>query len=443
MRAFLLKGKSFWLVLGLLFLLPSIVVYAQNGDEDDEDGDDDEEKTTEVDPEAWKRFRDKVANDIRIEVDRRIKQVLTHQALVKQLDEVYKKNEVLIRKDYERQIAAFVKSEKKKWDDRMIPVTYPNIMGLKEFQKYVTIPPWKFNEDKSIAKPTESKEKIKARLEETLKKEFEKAYPLRPEKELKQEGRQKYPLIELTPENPRPLVKCVLRDGRGTNANVEGRLQRLNAERLQVQTPTGTRMLTRKDLSEETQALFYKDVNEKYVQLYVDEEIRKYEALRDGFITDWTQLILPNALFSSYYVPVTYLWDKLSFKWDEGSVVPSASAKKESKRVNNIRRQSTNLKIWWSRAEDEAKLYNVIFEHAKNIITPFVEKEIYLNAKELYKDDEEFGSIADDFVWRAKDKEWVTKKENSDRDKAEREAEANPNNGPEGPDGIDLGPGPM
>ena len=47
MRTFLLKGRSFWLVLGLLFLLPSIVVFAQEADDDDEDEDEEGDDETE------------------------------------------------------------------------------------------------------------------------------------------------------------------------------------------------------------------------------------------------------------------------------------------------------------------------------------------------------------------------------------------------------------
>ena len=415
MRTFLLRGRSFWLVLGLLFLLPCVVVFAQEADDDDED--EDEEKTEQADPDAWKAARDEIAKTIKIEIDKRVKQKVKHENIVRDLNKFTKVYEAFMKKDYEDQIASFVALEKKKWERNMIPAVYPNVMAKKEFQVFVP-PVWKYPVDK----PKAPMEIIKSMIEKNLDAQFVAAYPLKPMEELEKDGRKKYPLIMLTPENPRPHVKFMLREGRGTNARVEGRLQKINAERLQVQTATGTRMLTRKDLSEETQALFYKDVNDKYVQEYVDDEIRKYNALREGFVVDWTELLLPNALIFSNYVPNVYL-----------TIDP------KTKKPEKVIRQSTNLKKWITRVEYEGTIYKTQYEAEKKRITPGVEKEFYEHAaeKELY---------SENFIYREKDKEWVPESVAAERDAAEQAAEANQNQngGMEGPDGMpEPGPPPM
>ena len=126
MRTFLLRGRSFWLVLGLLFLLPCVVVFAQEADDDDED--DDEEKTEQADPDAWKAARDEIAKTIKIEIDKRVKQKVKHENIVRDLNKFTKVYEAFMKKDYEDQIASFVALEKKKWERNMIPAVYPNVI---------------------------------------------------------------------------------------------------------------------------------------------------------------------------------------------------------------------------------------------------------------------------------------------------------------------------
>ena len=70
MRTFLLRGRSIWLVLGLLFLLPCVVVFAQEADDDDED--EDEEKTEQADPDAWKAARDEIHAQVMGEIQTEI-----------------------------------------------------------------------------------------------------------------------------------------------------------------------------------------------------------------------------------------------------------------------------------------------------------------------------------------------------------------------------------
>ena len=419
MRAFLLRGKSFWLVLGLLFLLPGVVVFAQEAaDDEDEEDDEDKPKTEQVDPDAWKRAREDIIKAIKIEVDNRVKQKVKHENIVRNLNKLTKLYEDGMKKLFEEQIASFIALEQKKWEQKMIPAVYPNISIIKDFQ-FIKPPEWKLPVDK----PKAPMQTIKAMIEKRLEALFVSSYPLKSQEELEMEGRKKYPLIEVNESNPRPHVKFVLREGRGTNAKVEGRLQKINAERIQVQTATGTRMLTRKDLSEETQALFYRDINARYVQEFVANEIRQYNALREGFIVDWTQLLLPNALILSNYVPDVYLTtDPKTKKWEM------------------VIRQSTNLKRWITRIEYEATIYKKQYEAERVRITPDVEREFYEHAveKEFY---------SEKFVYRKKDKEWVPESVAAERDAAEQQAaEAKNNNGPggpEGPDGMPEGPGPM
>ena len=400
MRDFLQKGRIFWLLLGLSFVLPCMVAFPQDADDDE----DDEEKPEQVDPEAWKAAREEIVNAIRIEIDKRVKQKVKHENIVRDLNMATKLFETRVKAYYEMQIASFVASEKKKWERNMITATYPNVMARKEFQVFNT-PAWKYPVDK----PKLPMEMIKGVIEKSLDEQFGKAYPLKSEEELKKAGRQKYPLIELTNENQRPHVKFKLREGFGTNTQVEGRLQKINSERLQVQTANGTRMITRKDLSEETQALFYKDINAKYVQDYVDDEIRRYNALREGFVADWVELILPNALIAAGYVPMTYL-----------------TLDPKTKKPETVIRQSTNLKRWWTRVEHEARIYKEQFEAEKKRITPKVEKEFFEHAaeKELY---------SENFVYRKEDKEWVPESVSAERDAAAAGAPANPDGGEEEP----------
>ena len=88
-------------------------------------------------------------------------------------------------------------------------------------------------------------------MEKKLEKYFSDAYPLKSKEEFEAEGREKYKLITISEETPRPHVKIKLRGGKGSNTLVEGVLQRISSERLQVQ----GRWISRIDLDIETQAL--------------------------------------------------------------------------------------------------------------------------------------------------------------------------------------------
>ncbi|MBQ7652187.1 MAG: hypothetical protein IJS15_14595, partial [Victivallales bacterium] len=386
-----------------------------------------------LDPNEWKAKRDEIAAMIRKEVVARAQKIVTHDKIVNvgfnneinalrgiidvsvienkpglkyglknDADAFERKlyNELKRQRDY------FYKTELKKWENNMMP-KYPKF----DFQPKQP-PTWSV----PIPKPPKKLEQLKEEMEQKLEKIFTDAYRLKSEEELFAEGREKFKLITITEDNPRPYVKFTLRGGKGSNTAVEGVLQRITGERLQVQ----GRWIIRSDLDFETQAMLYKDANNKKIKDYVDTEIRKYNAIKDNFVSDWTMYLLPDEYMQNYYIPIDYL------------------VKNKKQQYFTVLRQSTNVKKWMSRYDYENFIYNTLLEKVKKAISHGVEVEFYTHAKDKDLYSENFEYVADL-------KEWMPNSVAQAHREEQQRALQQQQNGEMGPDGgmgPDFGPGP-
>ena len=396
----LFRSRKFWLTLGMSLVVPFFMATAQ--DDDYEDDEDEEEEQAEVN---WKDKRAEIMKLIDAEVDKQIKATISHEKIVALIGPKAAAFEASIVPELRKQREHFHGTELKKWDDRMIEATYPKFAFDPK-----PIPGWSW----PIADPQKTPEKIKDELCKKMEGIFVSAYPMRSVETMTEEGHKKYPLYQDV--DARPRVSFKLRGGRGVNTKVDGKLQKLNSERLQV----SGRWVSRKDLDLETQSMFYKDVNDAFVADYVEDEIRKYNVMKESFILDWCDYLLPESLMLNGYIPNNYL------ETDENT----------GKYFTNIR-FSSNSKKWVSRKDYEKKIYTSLYNIAKKKIAPAIEKDFFEHAedKELYSENFEFVKELN---------EWMPISEaDSYREEQERKLreKENPMLGPGGGLGNPLDPG--
>lgn len=365
------KTRKFWLLLGVSLMIPFFSAMAQDDDYDDEDEDDEEEEVN------WQDTRSAILKEISAEVDRRVRATVSHEKIVNLLAPRAKSFEDELKDDIKRQRDVFFVAEQKKWSKKMIEAPYPKF----DFEPK-QIPGWSW----PISEPAKSIEQIKNELENKLAKIFTEAYPPKSNETLKEEGQKKYPMVEDVDKRPRVAFK--LRGGFGTNTKVDGKLQRLNSERLQV----SGRWINRHDLDDETQAMFYKDVNDEFVNDYVEDELRRYKVTKESFILDWCDYLLPEALMCNGYIPNNYL------EIDEATGRPDS----------NIR-LSVNTKKWISRKEYEKKFYDTLYNVVKKKIAKDLEKDFFENAEArgLYSENFVIVQLYDDALKATGEEEWM------------------------------------
>jgi len=395
------KMRYFWLMLCMGLVMPLCMpAFAQEDEE--EEGEDEAEEA--VDPDAWKKERAELVKKINAEVKKRTSAIVTHQKIVGFIDANAGAYEKGIVKMLTNERGNFYAREVQAWKKKGLP-RYPNL-SIVPYEVHAWVYP--------IAVSKLDTAKIKAELEAFLQAKFRGAYPEESEKALYGRGREKYKMIEVVEGKPNPLVKFKLRGGKGIYTEVEGRLLQVTGERLRV----STRWINRVDLDDETSALFYKEVNDRFVKEYVEQEQRKYKALLESFVSDWTSYLLPDRLMKENYIPVNYL-------------IPNI----KTRRPDTVLRRSPNLKNWTTRKEFEQKIYKTAYDLEKGKQQKKVEQEFYTKATEH--------ECSENYEYVKEAKEWMP---NSvavayrEQKQAEAEAAKAARQGAGGPDGMG-GPG--
>ena len=379
--------KRFWLMLFLAVVLPLSMSFAQEGGGAAEvDPNDVEETETEggegaegeqVEPAyEWQAEREMLREQIASEVKSRVDQTITHPKTTNGIRSRAASFEAEILPIMTTQRSRFYEKEKRKWqedidDEDDTPLEYPD---MSSFLAYKTNGiEWKY--PIKAANPSDPG-KVRDALEKELYETFDAACPAEDTAVLREKGQKKYPMAP--PAKERPNVKFKLRGGKGTNTEVEGQLRFVQSLRIKV----NERWINRIDMEDEAAALFYPDVNKKLVDDYVNQEIRKYSALREGFVFDWVQLLLPDRLMSAGYVPDKYL-----------------TMNPKTKRFDYLWRQSSNVKSWITAKAFEDRAYKIQYEAETKRQMAIVSKEIFTNASQ-------YGARMD-YVWLEEAKDYV------------------------------------
>lgn len=347
--------RRVWFIIGLTFVLPLFTAIAQE--------DNDQQSDTTGD---WKTEREKIKQFITKKVNEEARKYAENE--VKK--EIKKIKDSSFEKDLKNRLKGernrYLEREKLRWADSIFHQDHsPQYPAFNYFP--IDVPDW---EEKNIKKkPEHSFEEIKKSLEKKLDKAFEKAYQEPDVTKLEEEGHKKYVLYQLGDGIDRPNVEVQLRGGKGTNTRVKGRLQAVRADRLQIQ----NRYINRNDLDEESQAMFYKEVNDRFVKEYVQTELRKYHALRENYVSDWCEFLLPDELMKELYIPKNY--DKIV-------------SNQQLKNVERLKRISTNSHNWISRIDFVKNMFIKKFTDQKAKLTPKMENEIFPKASETVEFDD-------------------------------------------------------
>ena len=304
-----------------------------------------------IDPNVWKKQREEIFREIAKEADKRARATVTKEGIVVKINVFAKKYEDEVRKEENRYRRKFIMSEQNKWREMEdMPDEYPNMSKYMD----ISIPEWKVNNPvkKDILK-------IRDDLERELTNIFESACKIKDYEELEREGKKKYPMYKLEEGKKKPFVTNItLRGGRGYAAReIEGRLEAITVNRLRI----GHRMISRNDLDEETQALFYDEVNQKMVEKYILQEQRRYKAIKEGFVNEWVSMAYPDMLMSEGYVPKQYI-------------------------INKTQRNSTNPQTWIQRNVYLDALYRTLLKKEIERITPEITKDFFENAVEKFQE---------------------------------------------------------
>ena len=307
-----------------------------------------------LDPNVWKAQRKEIFREIDKEAERRAKETVTREKIALLLNTRSNKYEEDVRNEQNRDRRKFIVSEQNKWRNMEdMPDSYPNM------SKYLDIvaPQWELEKGRLKSLVKRDMLKIREDMEKELTAIFEKHCKPKNIEDLEREGQEKYPMYKIEDGKKKPYVTNItLRGGRGYAANkIEGRLEAITVNRLKI----GPRMISRNDLDEDTQALFYDEVNQKMVEKYVLQEQRRYKAIKEGFVNDWVFMVYPDMLMAEGYVPKQYL-------------------------LNKVQRRSTNVKNWIPRDVYFENLYNVLLKKEIERIKPEITKDFFENAVEKF-----------------------------------------------------------
>ncbi len=254
--------RNLFCLWALFFVMTPAVAFAAMGDDDD---DDDDFQQAAADPEAWKVRREEIKQEIKEEVNDWLQKNFQKKQIVPVLAQ-----------------QLFVKWKGVEPDWRTLENGYevPAPRGRAGF-----------NSDK------EALEKIREDLREELMDEYHEMHPVPLREDLEQEGRETYPMFHIGDIIPEGDVN--LRQGRGTNVRVRGKFTMLNPERLRI----GDRWITREDLDEKTEGRFYKAVNDKIVEDYVNDKIKLYHGKEEAWVSRAIDDRLPKRYLEYWYVP--------------------------------------------------------------------------------------------------------------------------------------------
>ena len=245
----------------VLILAPAVSFGAVGDDDDDDDG----FQQGAADPEAWKVRREEIKQEIKEEV-----------------------NDWLAKNFQKKQI---------------VP-----LLAQRLFETWKGVDPdWRTLENgyevpaprgrSGFKTDKEALEKIREDLRNELLDEYHDLHPVPQRDDLEKEGRETYPMFHIGDIIPEGEVS--LRNGRGTNVHVRGMFSLLNPERIRI----GDRWITREDLDEKTEGRFYKAVNDKIVEDYVNDKLKLYHGKEEAWVSRTIDDRLPKRFLEYWYVP--------------------------------------------------------------------------------------------------------------------------------------------
>lgn len=181
----------------------------------------------------------------------------------------------------------------------------PFVQQLREYcsEKYIVSEwarerPLGFDWNYPVPSTKESIAEIEKRLLDRLELEAKKKYPNKTAEEHLADAKKKYTMCKRGQSVSFSLV-------RGNSAPVTGRIIEMTNNHIML---SPRRFVSRHDMSDETAAYFFKDINEKVIKKYVDTAMKSSEAGRRNYISVELNKHLPQELAKSNYVPnhITY-----------------------------------------------------------------------------------------------------------------------------------------
>ena len=193
--------------------------------------------------------------------------------------------------------------------------------------------------------PVKAPELTKDEVEEELMKEIQKEakvkFPEARREEFKGEAEEKYKMWKRNDD-----VDFVIREGRGNDTHVQGKLQEISSERVKV---FPRRTVNVRDLDDDTKARLYKVFHDKAVEEYVANENRRYDVKIEGYKMDEKEKRLPDSYLKSGYIP------NLATIMEGGTI---------NKRRLMLRLTSPNPDHWIARKDYVDELYKQLREEA-------------------------------------------------------------------------------
>lgn len=225
---------------------------------DDLDDDDDHEEVVEtVD---WRLERDEILKEIKQYVDETVAKTVTRDSTSKFITVVIQRG-------------------------MQVPKlgNFNNLRGVDMTQwKWRIAKPKASLEDIIKTKTADIVQRVNVELPESAKEQF----PL--------DAQKKYEMYKIGEQ-----ASIVLRQGLGTNTDVNGLFSAITSERILI----GKRYVSRRDLDPDTEARFYKEQNAIKIDEYVRRENDLYDAKKTNRIEDLKRQEIPPAYHTNGYVP--------------------------------------------------------------------------------------------------------------------------------------------
>jgi len=253
--AFLYKSiLSFSLAFTLQLLIAQDAVPAAAPEEEDE------EDTEMVETVDWRIERDEILKEIKKYVDETVAKTVTRDSTTRFIS-------IMIQRGQE------------------IPKlgNFKNLRGVNMAQ-------WKW----PIAKPKATLEEIVNSKTADIIQRVNIELPDSARKQFELDAQKKYEMFKTGDR-----ISIVLRQGLGTNTDVTGNFSAITAERILI----GKRYVSRRDLDEDTEARFYKELNAIKISEYVRRENDVYDAKKASRVDDLKRQELPPAFHTAGYVP--------------------------------------------------------------------------------------------------------------------------------------------
>ncbi len=289
---------KFLLSCSLAFSLQILI--AQNPAPAENSEDEDDEDTEKVETVDWRIERDEILKEIKKYVDETVAKTVTRDTTTRFITIMTQRGQEI-----------------------------PKLGNFKNLRG-VNMPQWKW----PIAKPKVSLEEIvKAKTADIIQR-VDIELPDSARKQFELDAQKKY---EMFKNGER--ISIVLRQGLGTNTDVNGTFSAITAERILI----GKRYVSRRDLDADTEARFYKELNAIKIDEYVRRENDVYDAKKASRVDDLKRQELPPAFHNEGYVP--------------DPEKPGASIK------------TSKAEFWMERDKLHTKIFNILTQQAKEKLT--------------------------------------------------------------------------